>query len=364
MLNFFSAGILVIIGLIIVFLNFHPAFGKRPSGRELKRIEESEFYYGGSFKNLDKKPVITKIRFSTILKFFSSDGNPDGDIPVEKIKLSEFVDSNNIENRVTWFGHSTIFLELGARRIFIDPMLSDVPAPHPYLGSKRFSRDLPLEINDIPEIDLVLISHDHYDHLDYGSIRKIKDKVKMFFVPLGVSAHLIKWGVEEEKITEFEWYEEKQFFGLKIISVPAKHFSGRSLLGRNKTLWTSWIINGNGVKLFFSGDTGYHQEFKKIGEKYGPFDLTMMECGQYNEDWREIHMLPEESVEAHLDLRGRYLLPIHWGAFKLSVHSWQEPAERILKEAEKQGVKVITPRIGETFSLKDNLFSKKWWEDI
>jgi len=208
-----------------------------------------------------------------------------------------------------------------------------------------------------------LISHDHYDHLDYWSITKLKDNVKKFYVPLGVAAHLKAWGVEEVKIVEMDWWEEVKFEELVFACAPARHFSGRGLTNKDSTLWCSWVVKGDNANIFFSGDTGYNEGFKKIGEKYGPFDLTLLECGQYNEGWAEIHMMPEQTVQAHIDLRGKLLMPIHWAAFKLSVHPWQEPVERLLAKANSLGVKVTTPKIGEPVILGRTLPSSRWWEN-
>ena len=265
--------------------------------------------------------------------------------------------------KVTWFGHSALLLEVNNRKIFLDPMLGKIPAPHPWLGSKRFNEDLPMKIEDIPQIDAVLISHDHYDHLDYWSITKLKDKVKMFYVPLGVAAHLKSWGVDESRIVELDWWEEAKFEELTFVSTPSRHFSGRGLFNKDSTLWCSWVIKSENTKIFFSGDGGYSKTFKEIGEKFGPFDLTLLECGQYNEGWSEIHMMPEETVQTHIDLRGELLMPIHWGAFKLSIHPWQEPVERLLKKANSLNVKVTTPKIGEPVILGKSVPSSNWWKN-
>ncbi len=213
----------------------------------------------------------------------------------------------------------------------------------------------------LPSIDAILISHDHYDHLDYGSIRQLKDKTKYFFVPLGVGAHLQHWGVEASKITELDWWQSADIDGMTFTATPARHFSGRGLTDRDKTLWASWVIKGQDNNIYFSGDSGYRTHFKQIGEQYGPFDFTMIECGQYNEKWEAIHMMPEQSLQAHIDLQGKMMMPIHWGAFNLAVHPWKEPVERLLK-AKKEDMMIATPVIGESFVLSQALPDARWWE--
>ncbi|HEX9027305.1 MAG TPA: MBL fold metallo-hydrolase [Clostridium sp.] len=368
--------ILILIGGII-FINVSPQFGAKTTGADYERIKRSKNFKNGKFRNIGKTTTMTKIDLVSMSKFFIK-GNtvPNFTIPIEKsdsIKkdsLDITVVNNNLDSykqksnvKVTWFGHSTLLLEVNNKKIFLDPMLGKRPSPHPWFGSKRFNEDLPIKIEDIPQIDAVLISHDHYDHLDYWSITKIKDKVKMFYVPLGIAAHLKLWGVDQSKIVELDWWEEIEFEELKFISTPSRHFSGRGLFNKDSTLWCSWVIKGEDTKIFFSGDGGYSKTFKEIGEKFGPFDLTFLECGQYNEGWSEIHMMPEETVQAHIDLRGELLMPIHWGAFKLSIHPWQEPVERLLKKANSLNVNVTTPKIGEPVILDKSVPSSKWWKN-
>ncbi len=219
-------------------------------------------------------------------------------------------------------------------------------------------------MNNFPRLDAVLISHDHYDHLDYGSVQKLKEKVKDFYVPLGVGAHLRRWGVAESAIHELNWWEEVNHAGLTIVFTPSRHFSGRGITDRNTTLWGSWIIQGESKNLYFSGDGGYGPHFQKIGERYGPFDLAMMECGQYDERWAQIHMMPEESAQAAVDVRAKQMMPIHWGAFRLALHSWTDPIERVTEKAVQLQMPVTTPKIGETFVVgSPNLPRAKWWEN-
>lgn len=239
-------------------------------------------------------------------------------------------DNESLES-VTWFGHSASLLKIEGKKLLLDPMFGDASSPFPLFNSKRYSGTFSLERDDLQEIDAIIISHNHYDHLNYKSIMQLKDRVKHFYVPTGVAQYLIKWGVSPSKISEHNWWDEITFDNIKLVCAPARHFSGRSMTDRDCSLWCSWLILGQKTKIFFSGDSGYAPHFKEIGDKYGPFDLTLMECGQYDPRWSAIHMLPEETVQAHIDVQGELLLPIHWGAFTLALHEWSDPIERVTK---------------------------------
>ncbi|MGH1324025.1 MBL fold metallo-hydrolase [Bacillus pretiosus] len=275
-------------------------------------------------------------------------------------------DKNNESlESVTWFGHSASLLKIEGKTLLLDPMFGDASSPFPLFNSKRYSGIFSLEREDLREIDAIIISHNHYDHLNYKSIMQLKDRVKHFYVPTGVAQYLIKWGVSPSKISEHNWWGEITFDNIKLVCAPARHFSGRSMTDRDCSLWCSWLILGQETKVFFSGDSGYAPHFKEIGDKYGPFDLTLMECGQYDPRWSAIHMLPEETVQAHIDVKGELLLPIHWGAFTLSLHEWSDPIERVTKEAKRLGVNIATPQIGESITLKSTDYpSSTWWREI
>lgn len=354
-------GVITLVG--VTFINVSPQFGANSNDLSLERIRKSPNFLNGAFKNAEKTLQSTGFKWSTIPKFFTDGNNktPAVDLPIEKLTKS-FFSNKPLAPRITWFGHSAAFVELEGLNIFIDPMLGDVPAPHPFLGSKRFQKELPIAIDSLPSIDVVLISHDHYDHLDYGSIVQLKDKVAKFYVPLGIKAHLTSWGVAADKITEFDWWESINFKGIEFVSTPARHFSGRGVTNRNSTLWCSWVLKSAISSIFFSGDSGYGKHFKEIGEKYGPFDFTMMECGQYNEQWSQIHMTPEETIQASIDVKSNLVMPIHWGSFKLSLHSWDDPIVRATAKANELNVKITTPIIGEGIVLnQDNFPSSTWW---
>ncbi|MGW6192927.1 MBL fold metallo-hydrolase [Bacillus cereus] len=273
-------------------------------------------------------------------------------------------DNESLES-VTWFGHSASLLKIEGKKLLLDPMFGDASSPFPVFNSKRYSGAFSLEREDLQEIDAIIISHNHYDHLNYKSIMQLKDHAKHFYVPTGVARYLIKWGVSPNKISEHNWWDEITFDNIKLVCAPARHFSGRSMTDKDRSLWCSWLILGQETKVFFSGDSGYAPHFKEIGNKYGPFDLTLMECGQYDTRWSAIHMLPEETVQAHIDVKGELLVPIHWGAFTLALHEWSDPIERVTKEANRLGVNITTPQIGEAITLKSREYpTSAWWREV
>lgn len=285
--------------------------------------------------------------------------------PLKNLPIVLSDKNNESLESVTWFGHSASLLKIEGKTLLLDPMFGDASSPFPVFNSKRYSGIFSLEREDLREIDAIIISHNHYDHLNYKSIMQLKDRAKHFYVPTGVAQYLIKWGVSPSKISEHNWWDEITFDNIKLVCAPARHFSGRSMTDRDCSLWCSWLILGQETKVFFSGDSGYAPHFKEIGDKYGPFDLTLMECGQYDPRWSAIHMLPEETVQAHIDVKGELLLPIHWGAFTLSLHEWSDPIERVTKEAKRLGVNIATPQIGESITLKSTDYpSSTWWREI
>lgn len=360
--------ILLIAIIIILFVNLSPEFGGSPTQKQKDFYAKSKNYNDGIFVNQipTSMDMGAKKMINTIIQFIK--GNPKGKpkvpLQVEKIDSLTIERKTSELTRLTWFGHSAFLLEIDEKNILIDPMLGDFPAPHPVLGSGRFSKELPIEIEKLPHINAVIISHDHYDHLDYGSILKLKDKVDEFYVPLGVGVHLEVWGIPKNKIHELNWWDEIEHDNLKFVCAPSRHFSGRGLTDRSSTLWCSWIIKSPKHNIYFSGDSGYGPHFKEIGEKFGPFDFAMMECGQYNENWSSIHMMPEETVIATQDVKAELMMPIHWGAFTLALHDWTNPIERVTAKASELNVPITTPKIGEAIILGDSILpSSKWWLD-
>ena len=356
---------LIVIGGFL-FLHFSPEFGGKASEEQRLAYSKSDHFKKGKFVNygdinmdLSGRDMLKAI--GGMLKTIPH-SVPDQNIETLKIDSLDIIEYGP-KTRLVWFGHSTFLLQISNKIILVDPMLGTVPAPHPMLGTKRFSDELPIAIEKIPFIDAVFFTHDHYDHLDYGSVQKLKDKVKTFYTPLGVGAHLEAWGVAKENIVELDWWEEVSFEELTFRCTPAQHFSGRGISDRAQTLWSSWIIQSPTENLFFSGDSGYAPHFKEIGERYGPFDLALLECGQYNELWPTVHMFPEQTAMAGVDVNAKMIMPIHWGAFKLSHHTWTDPVERVSRKAKELGIGIITPRIGEQIELDSMVISEpNWWQ--
>lgn len=353
--------VLIIIIAAFAFVNLSPQFGQKPEGKDLQRIKKSSHYKESSFENLQKTEMAG---FFDVLPKLPELLSSKGKVPNKVFDVS-------FENRrteldsgtyITWYGHSAFLLEMRNKRILIDPMFGDIASPLPF-GSSRFDYNQPIPIDSFTGIDVVLISHDHYDHLDYPTISKIKDNVKLFIVPLGIGSHLKSWGVSEKSIIELDWWQEYQSESFSFTATPARHFSGRGISDNNATQWAGWAIRSSESNIFFSGDGGYGSHFKEIGKKLGPFDFAMIECGQYNESWHQIHMMPEESVTAAKDIGASVAMPIHWGAFKLALHTWTDPVERFVKESDKRGQQYITPAIGYRYQLNGKYSNSAWWEN-
>ncbi|MCF8260077.1 MAG: MBL fold metallo-hydrolase [Melioribacteraceae bacterium] len=291
----------------------------------------------------------------------SNNRKPKNKLPKAESDLSEFNVSNNNHLSSTWVGHSSLLINIDGYKIIADPVFEKKATL--LFGPARFNGDIPFDINKIDDVDFVIISHNHYDHLNEFSIKFLKEKANLFIVPLMVGAQLEEWGIPKEKIIELDWWEEFSFKDLKFAATPAQHFSGRSITDRDKTLWASYVIEAPNHKIYFGGDSGYFDGFLEIGNKYGPFDMTFLECGAYNEKWHHIHMYPEETVQAHLDLKGKVLHPIHWGTFDLSLHSWFDPMERVSIAAKSAGIELALPIVGATTVYDKNIPSGKWWEN-
>jgi L-ascorbate metabolism protein UlaG (beta-lactamase superfamily) len=242
-------------------------------------------------------------------------------------------------------------------------VLSERASPVQWAGPQRFHQP-PIGIDELPPITGIILSHDHYDHLDRAAVLQLAHKTEHFITPLGVGDRLVAWGIPARKVQQLSWWQSTWVAGLKLVATPAQHFSGRGLGDRNKTLWASFVIEDRDVRLFFSGDSGYFDGFKEIGRKYGPFDLTMVETGAYDPQWPDVHMQPEESLQAHIDLRGKVLLPIHNGTFDLSLHAWHDPFERITQLAEERRLPVATPEIGQALDIRQPLAGHRWWEAL
>ena len=360
--------ILAITVTVFIFFKTAPQIGVSAKGERLERMQEAPNYEDGVFLNtVETKMEMTwsTIRESLGHYLFADKTfkNPQEPLKVKSFSKADFERIPNDSIAFVWFGHSTILMKVSGVTILADPVIVGKRASmFSFMGPERFEYSQDITVEDLPNIDAVILSHDHYDHLDYSTIKELKDKVDRFYLPLGVGAHFEHWGVPAENITELNWWDEVEFKSLKLAFTPTRHFSGRGLGDRFHTLWGSWVILSEKRRLYFSGDSGYFPGFKEIGEKYGPFDLTFMECGAYNDGWSEIHMFPEETAQAHLDVKGRLLMPIHWGKFDLSLHPWKESVQRLSAKAEEENINLFTPEIGQMVSLSDSSDLDQWWE--
>ena len=382
--------ILILTAIIVVatllFLRLAPQIGGTLHGSRLVKIESSLNYADGRFQNLADTPrgiqSDSRIEFMRDYSAAKELRRPAGPIPCGKPDYRKPVQQDGL--RITWLGHSTVHIQIGEYSILVDPVFNPRPSPIKGFGPKVFQQQNPTLSSDIPDLNAIVISHDHYDHLDYSTIKELEPRTDRFIVPLGVGAHLERWGIDPSKIVELYWGESFDLNDeVKFTAAPSQHFSGRRPSMQNRTLWNAWVIKGIGRSVFFGGDSGYFSGFRDIGNEYGPFDVVMLDCGQYSKYWAAIHMHPEQVVQASCDLRGKVLLPIHWGKLNLSFHPWTEPIERVITELERRSfdtelidgendegteadelainLKLATPLIGETFDPSGSVPSRKWW---
>lgn len=340
---------------------FFRIYGKKPSGKRLERIQNSPNYKNSLFTNLSHTLTIAEDNsfLKTAKEFFNKNKNvaPPKDIPFVRTDLKNI---SSTEPTIIWFGHSSYFIRINNKNILVDPVLSGNAAPISFMV-KAFKGANEYQPNDFLEIDLLILTHDHYDHLDYKTISALRPKIKTIYCSLGVGSHLEYWGINSNSITEFDWWDSHTFENdIEITATPARHFTGRGIK-RAKTLWCSYVLKTSTHTLFLGGDSGYDTHFKTIGEKFGPFDIAILECGQYNTAWPQIHMMPEQTVQASVDLNARVLFPVHWGKFTLAMHAWDEPITRLTKKAQELQVKVTTPLIGEPIILNIHYPDKIWW---
>ena len=349
-----AAVVLLAVGL--AFLRFWPAVGRMPDRDERAAWERSSAQYdAGAFHNEHETATMT--------------GKPDPSSDRRKPRETLLAEKPELHTepqpdalRCTWFGHSSFLLQLGEVNILADPVFSDRSSPVSFVGPKRFS-ELPVAAEDLPEIDVLFVSHDHYDHLDYRTIRALKDRVGAFVVPLGVDAILRGWGVEAERIRALDWWESTELGGTTFTLTPSQHFSGRNPLRSNSTLWGGLYVERGSRRVYYTGDGGYYEVFSEVRERLGAPELMIAECGQYDSAWAQIHMTPEQTVQAVLDAGAAWLIPVHWGSFCICNHAWDDSIRRVTAAAKEKGLPVATPRIGQTVKFTEiSSYSERWWE--
>ena len=359
------AGVLVAAGCGVLS---QPQFGGTMSGARLERANANPQYRDGRFVNLQPEtPTGAGAMFDYLVRQFS--GNevrvPPSPLPVlavDKAALAATPPADGL--RAFWIGHASVYVEVDGLRLLLDPVFAERVSPIA-IGPKRFHPP-PIALVDLPRIDAVLISHDHYDHLDMETVQHLAAGGTRFFVPLGIGAHLERWGVPLAQIEEMEWWQKKTLGTVEFVCTPTRHYSGRSLGDRSATLWSSWAVVGPMHRFFYSGDTGYGTHFDDIGSRLGPFDLAFVKIGAYGpgQSWIDIHMPPEQSVQAHRDVRAKRMFPVHWSTFNLAYHDWDEPIRRTVAEARRSGVEVVTPRLGEWVDADRDFPSTPWWEAV
>jgi L-ascorbate metabolism protein UlaG (beta-lactamase superfamily) len=345
-----------------------PQFGAPLAGARLARAMANPQYRDGRFTNLEPEtPTSTAALGDYLVRQFSGDEvrEPPAPLPVlavDKAALAAAPAPSGL--RAFWMGHASTYVEIDGLRLLLDPVFAQRVSPLP-VGPRRFHAP-PIALADLPAIDAVLISHDHYDHLDMDAMRHLAQRGSRFLVPLGIGAHLERWGVPTAQIEELEWWQQRTIGSVQIVCTPTRHYSGRDPRERSPTLWSSWSVIGPQHRFFYSGDTGYAKLFKEIGARLGPFDLAFIKIGAYGPgaSWHDIHMPPEQAVQVHRDVRARRMFPVHWSTFNLAYHDWDEPIRRTAAEATRTGVELVTPRLGEWVDADREFQSTRWWEAV
>ncbi|CAD7812352.1 hypothetical protein CHRY9390_02500 [Chryseobacterium aquaeductus] len=361
---------LIIFTLLIAALTFtvtsQQVFGAKPKGKRLERMLKSQHYKNKQFQNLSYTPSfaegysLPKVMYSFFFAKKDPFLKPHRSVPAVQTDLKNLPKSEDV---FIWLGHSSYFLQMDGVSFLIDPVLSNYGSPFKFFNKAFAGSDI-YKPEDLPNIDYLVITHDHYDHLDYPTVKAIRSKVKKVIMPLGVGAHFERWGYHENQLLEEEWgttLELDHYF--TITFTPARHFSGRKFQ-RNNTLWTSYVLKTPTKKLFLGGDSGYDTHFKMIGEKYGPFDYAILENGQYNAAWKYIHALPEDVIQASLDIRAKNIIPVHSGKFALALHPWNEPLQKVTALGKENNLQILTPKIGEVLDLNKNEHHfPVWWQN-
>jgi L-ascorbate metabolism protein UlaG (beta-lactamase superfamily) len=351
--------ILAFIAISILVIINQPQFGKHPDKVERKFFNSYVPYVNGTFQNQSPTPIMTNNgNIWNLIKLYYNKPKTEPSKPIPSIK-TDLLSLDKSKFSITWFGHSSYLIKLEGRNILVDPVFSEYASPFDF-GARAYKGTDIYKTENMPEIDLLIITHDHYDHLDYKTVLALRSKVKKIVCSLGVGAHLRFWGYNSEIIDEMGWGDYLTMDSLQLICTPARHFSGRGFL-RGKTLWSSFVLQSPSTNIYIGGDSGYDYHFKEIGQKYGPFDLAILECGQYGYYWANIHMLPEEVAIATTDLQAKALLPVHYAKFTLSVHPWNEPIIRLKNASVDKKYTLHTPMIGQTIFPKENNIYTEWW---
>ena len=345
-----------------------PQFGAPMAGARLQRAMANPQYRDGRFVNLEPEtPTGATALLGYLVRQFSGDEVrvPPAPLPVlavDKAALAAAPAASGL--RAFWIGHASTFVEIDGQRLLLDPVFAEKVSPLP-VGPQRFHAP-PIALADLPRIDAVLISHDHYDHLDMDTVRYLAQRGSRFFVPLGIGAHLERWGVPATQVEELEWWQSRTLGSVQIVCTPTRHYSGRDPRHRSPTLWSSWSVLGPQHRFFYSGDTGYAKVFQDIGTRLGPFDMAFIKIGAYGPgaSWVDIHMPPEQAVQVQRDVRARRMFPVHWSTFNLAYHDWDEPIRRAVAAADRAGVELVTPRLGEWVDADREFRSTRWWEAV
>ncbi|RQS65663.1 hydrolase [Burkholderia sp. Bp8963] len=343
----------------------HRTLGYTAAERSRALSTTSPQHDGERFRNVAPRPVEGVGKMMRIMwnMLFNKprEAVPSGTLPVDSLTREQLETAP--DRSLYRLGHSTLLVKLRGEFWLTDPVFAERASPFRRLGPKRFHAP-PIALADLPPLRGVILSHDHYDHLDRDTVLALAATTGVFVTPLGVGDRLIDWGIDATKVRQLDWWQNAEIDGLTLTATPAQHFSGRSLFDGNSTLWASWVIVDDDLRVFFSGDTGYFDGFRAIGERLGPFDVTLIETGAYDPQWPYVHMQPEETVQAHIDLRGRWLVPIHNGTFDLAMHRWHEPFERVTALTVARGVELSTPRMGERVDLTAPHRGERWWRHV
>lgn len=356
----------VLVILLYMLITSRDVFGAEAKGKRLEKMQQSEHYKNKQFQNLSFTPPLaegysmTKVMFDFLFSKKDPLLKPVKNIPAVHTDISNLPKGQDV---FIWMGHSSYYIQVDGASFLVDPVLSSYGSPFRFFNKAFAGADI-FTPEDIPHVDYLVITHDHYDHLDYPTVKSIRERVEKVILPLGVGAHFEKWGYQPEQLIEEDWGGEVSLKNnIKITFTPARHFSGRKMK-RNVTLWTSYVLEAPSQKIFLGGDSGYDTHFKMIGEKYGPFDYAIIENGQYNEAWKYIHALPEDVIQASIDVNAKKIIPVHSSKFALALHAWNEPLEKVTRLGQENGLNILTPMIGEPIYLKesDHHF-KTWWKD-